>query len=108
MQKDNNISQNVSFRKQLFRAIPEIWIFQVFLYLILAVPAFALLSLIDWVAGLGGKVVTTANILGFLLSWKLPVMLVLIFLLVLVYMVIELFSQIFFTERILKGEKAGI
>ncbi len=35
-------------------------------------------------------------------------MLVLIFLLVLVYMVIELFSQIFFTERILKGEKAGI
>ncbi len=108
MQKDNNTSQNMSIRKLLFGALPEIWTFQVLLYLILAVPALILLSLIDWVAGLGGKVVTTADIRLFLLSWKLPVMLVLIFLLVLVYLVIELFSQIFFSDMILKGQKAGI
>lgn len=108
MHKENKASKNVSFQKLLFRSLPEMWTFQVFLYLILAVPAFLLLSLIDWVAGFGGKVITTSDIKGFLLSWKLPVMLVLIALLVLVYMVIELFSQIFFTERILKGQKVGI
>ncbi len=108
MQKENNTSQNVSFWKLIFRVLPEMWTFQVFIYLILAVPALLLLSLIDWVAGLGGKVITTSDIKGFLLSWKLPVILFLIALLVLVYMVIELFSQIFFTERILKGQKVGI
>ncbi len=108
MRKEINTSQNVSFQKLSTESLPEMWVFQVILYLILAVPAMIVLGVIDWIAGLGGKVITTADLKGFLLSWKLPVMLVLIFLLVLVYLVIELFSQIYFTDSILKGQKAGI
>ncbi len=62
MQKDNKTSQKISIRELLFNALPEMWMFQVLLYLILAVPALMVMSLIDWVAGLGGKVVTTADI----------------------------------------------
>ncbi len=108
MKSENNTTQNRSFHKLSLQALPEMWIFQIFIYLILAVPALILLGLIDWVAGIGGNVVTTSDIKSFLFSWKLPVILVLIFLLVLVYLVIELFSQVYFTDSLLKGQKAGI
>ncbi|MCR5774138.1 MAG: glycerophosphoryl diester phosphodiesterase membrane domain-containing protein [Lachnospiraceae bacterium] len=107
-QKKNDDIQKIPFYKLSLQALPEIWIFQIIIYLILTIPALLLLGLIDWVAGIGGKIVTTANIKSFLFSWKFPVILVMIFLLVLVYMVIELFSQIYFTECLLKGQKAGI
>ncbi len=108
MQKENEPGQNLSFGKLSLQAMPEMCTFQILLYLILAVPAFLLLGVIDWVAGIGGNVVTTADIKSFLFSWKLPVLLLLIFLLVLVYLVIELFSQIYFTRDLLKGQKTGI
>ncbi len=108
MQKENNTRQNISFNKLSLQAFPEMCIFQILIYLILAVPALLLLGLIDRLAGAGGNVITTANIKSFLFSWKLPVILILLFLLVLVYMVIELFSQVYFTDSILKGQKVGI
>ncbi len=108
MQSENNTSQKISFHKLSLQALPEMWVFQIFIYLILAVPALILLGLIDWIAGIGGNVITTSDIKGFVFSWKLPVILILIFLLVLVYVVIELFSQVYFTDSLLKGQKAGI
>ncbi|MCR5128307.1 MAG: glycerophosphoryl diester phosphodiesterase membrane domain-containing protein [Lachnospiraceae bacterium] len=108
MQTENNTTQKISFPMLSLRAMPEMWHFQIFIYLILSLPALFLQGVIDRIAGIGGNIVTTADIKSFLLSWKLPVILILIFLLVLVYMVIEMFSQIYFTDRLLKGEKTGI
>ncbi len=108
MQRENVTTQKISFNKLSLQALPEMCIFQIFIYLILAIPALILLGIIDWIAGAGGNVITTADIKSFLFSWKLPVMLILLFLLVLVYVVIELLSQIYFTDSLLKGQKAGI
>ena len=76
--------------------------------LLIAIPAVLLLKLIDWIAGIGGDVVTTADIRAFVFSWRFPVILLLGILLVLVYFVIELLSQIYLTDNILNGRRAGI
>lgn len=106
--KETEIQKEITFGKLSFQALPEIWTFQIFVGLLMAVPALIMFKLIDWVAGIGGEIITSANIKSFLLSWKFPVILILGFLLVLIYMVFELLTQIFMTDRILKGQKAGV
>ncbi len=108
VQKSNDTQKEITFGKLSFEALPEIWTFQIFVGLIMAIPALLMFQLIDWVAGIGGEVVTTANIKSFLLSWKLPVILILGLILVLIYIVFELLTQIYMTDNILKGQKAGV
>ena len=100
--------KEISFGRLSFQALPEMWTFQILAGLLLAIPAALLLQLIDWVAGIGGDVFTTANIRTFVLSWRFPVILFLGSLLVLVYVVTELLSQIYLTDDILNGRRAGV
>ncbi|MCR5626676.1 MAG: glycerophosphoryl diester phosphodiesterase membrane domain-containing protein [Lachnospiraceae bacterium] len=98
----------VSFGKLSFQALPEMWTFQILVAIILAIPGLFLIWLINWVAGVGGNVVTTANLKMFILSWRFPVVIILGFLLVLVYLVLELFAQIYLTDYILTGKRVTI
>ncbi len=107
-QKEGGTQKEITFGKLSFEALPEIWTFQILVGLIMAVPALLMLELIDWIAGIGGEIITTANIKSFVLSWKFPVILILGFLLVLIYVVFELLTQIYMTDHILKGQKAGV
>ena len=100
--------KEISFRRLSFQALPEMWTYQILAGFLLAIPAALLLQLIDWVAGIGGDVFTTANIKTVVLSWRFPVILFLGILLVFVYVVIELLSQIYLTDDILNGRRAGV
>ncbi len=104
-EKKEEMQEEVSFGKLSFQALPEMWTFQILVAIVLAIPGTALLWLINWVAGAGGKVITTANLKAFLLSWRLPVILILGVLLVLLYLVLELFAQIILTNYILTGQR---
>ena len=100
--------KEIPFWRLAFQALPEIWTFQILAGLILAVPAALLMYVIDWVAGIGGDAVTTANIRSFLLSWRFPVILLLGVVLVLVCLVLELLAQIYLMDSILNGRRAGV
>ncbi len=106
-QNDTDTQKNITFSKLSYEALPEMWTFQILASILLAIPVTILSKLINWSAGLGG-VVTTANIKSFILSWKFPVILFLGIILVLIYLVIELFAQIFLTNNILTGQRAGV
>ena len=106
-QEEKTIQKEITFRRLCVQALPEMWTFQILAAILLAIPAALLMMLIDWVAGLG-DIITTANIKTFLLSWRFPVILILGFLLVLVYLTIELFAQIYLTDNILEGQRAGV
>ncbi len=108
VQKETGNQKEITFGKLSAEALPEIWTFQIFVGIIMAIPALIMFKLIDLVAGAGGEVVTTANIKSFLLSWKFPVLLILGFLLALIYLVFELLTQIYMTDSILNGQKAGV
>ena len=99
-QQESSVQKEITFRRLSFQALPEMWTFQILAGFLLAIPAALLLQLIDWVAGIGGDVFTTANIRTFVLSWRFPVILFLGILLVLVYVVTELLSQIYLTDDI--------
>ena len=100
--------QKVSFRRLVFESLPEMWGFQVLMALVLAVPTWLLSQLISAVAGSSGSAITTANMSKFLLNWRAPVILILGVVLVLCFIVAELFTQIYMTDDILSGRTAGI
>ncbi len=97
--------EEISFGMLSFQALPEMWTFQILAAIVLAIPGTLLMWMINWVAGAGGNVVTTANIKMFLLSWRFPVILLLGAALVIVYLVMELFAQIILTDKILTGQR---
>ena len=83
------------------------WTYQILSTIMIIAPVVVLNLLIDWIAGLGGDAVTTANIKQFLLSWRFPVILALGALLVLVYIAFELMGQVHLTSCILSGQSSG-
>ena len=106
--KEEKPQQRVSFSRLVFQALPEMWSFQFLGVIILAVLSGLIVRIMDAVAGMGGDPLTTANLRAILLSWKTPVLLALGFLLVLAYIVLEIFAKIYLCDDILSGRKASI
>ena len=106
--KDDTPLRDITFRRLTYEAIPELWTFQILAGLLLAVPAAFLVQMIMVVAGAGNVAITTANIRSFILSWRFPVILGLAILLVFVYLVLELFTQIYLSDDILGGRKGSL
>ena len=104
---NNQEPKRVSFRRLAFEALPEMWNFQFLAGIILAIPASLITGLINKTAASSGAI-TTANIKDLLLSWRFPVVLLLGFVLVSLYVMIEVLAQIHLTKDILNGEKVGI
>ena len=110
-EKEKSVEQKnktVTFRRLSWYAFPEMLGFQVLAGIILAFPAYGLIKLIYLVAGSGGPAVTTATLRSFILSWRFPVIVALGLILILLYLVIELFAQIHLTDDIVSGKKSGI
>ena len=107
-QKEPAARKEISFPRLVFEAVPEIWTFQILAAILLAIPAALLMHLINWIAGIGGDVVTSSTLKSFILSWRFPVILFLGIVLVLVYLVMELLAQIYQTGDILGGRRAGV
>lgn len=100
--------RSIPFGKLAREALPEIWTFQFWAAVVLAIPAGILTSLINSVAESGGTALTSANMRQFLLSWRAPVLLALGILLIICYIVVEVFAQIHMNGDILQGERTRV
>lgn len=100
--------KEITYRRLIFRAIPELWGFNLLSTIILAIPASLLTSLISYVADRTGTALTTANFKSFLTSWQIPVLALLGLVLIVIYISMELFAFIYLSGDILTGQPAGI
>ena len=106
--KEEKDIKDIGYPRLVFQAIPEIWSFHIIMSLIMAFALSAISGLIKYVAGSGKGAVTTANLGSFIFSFRFPVILLLGIILVFIFVVLELFAQIYMCDDIIKGQKAGI
>ncbi len=100
--------KKISYGRLIYEALPEMWGFQLLVAIISGVPMFFLSGPVASLATVDGVAVTTANMKGFLLSWRFPVLLVIGIAIVLYFIVVELFAQIYLCDDILQGKKSSI
>ena len=100
--------QPVSFRRLVRQALPEMWGFQIIASACLSVLVSIIVTAANTVAQAGGGAISTAGLQPVLFSWKMPVLLLLGIVLVLCYIVIELFAKIHLCDDILFGRKVGV
>ncbi len=98
---------SVSFRKLVYEAFPEMWTFQILTALLLGTVSFILTGVINGVAGSGSATLTSANWRNYLINWRSPVLLLLGIILMLCYLIIEVFAQIHLTGDILSGKRVS-
>ncbi len=98
----------IRFGKLVFEALPEMWSFQLPVTIILTGLGAVLNALINRAASGPGGAMTTAGLKAMVLNWRFPVVLALGALMVLAYIVIELFSQIHLAKDILNGAQVRI
>ncbi|MBO4359689.1 MAG: glycerophosphoryl diester phosphodiesterase membrane domain-containing protein, partial [Eubacteriaceae bacterium] len=101
----NTDTEEITFRRLAFQALPEIWTYQIIAGLLLMIPISFIGNLIEMVTATPEGVFTTANIKDFLLSWRMPVLLVLAAVLAMVYLVSEILGRILLNDDILRGEQ---
>ena len=90
---------SISFKRLIWKSLPELWSFQFWAAVILVIPAWLLMILLSVVAESGGTALTTANMGQMLLSWRAPVLLILGIILVLWFIAVEVFAQIHITKK---------
>ena len=100
--------KEISYRRLVFESTPELWLFHVFSAFVLLIMSSLLFFVINRIAETNGSAITTANIKSLLLSWRLPVLLLVVFVLVSVYIIIEILAQLHFSYDILEGKRAGV
>ena len=105
--KTETPQRDVSFLRLAGQAIPEMWTYQILSAIVLALPATFLTMLISTFSQTDGAAFTSSNIKMFVLSWRFPVLLVLGSLLALIYIVVEVFTQIHLCGMILKGQRTS-
>ena len=95
----------ISYPRLLLEAIPEIYIFQFLPWLLLSGLSWVLNQLISGVVESSGSSVTTANLTDFMFTWRGPMILLLGFLLVDVFIIFEIFASIHMCDDILNGNR---
>ena len=87
----------------LLGALPEIIRFHIIVGILIVGLGWVIDQLIDGVVLAGGGAITTANLAKSLMNWRTPVLLVLIAALAVLFVVLELFAQIYMCDDILTG-----
>ena len=99
--------KKVGYGRLVYEALPEMWSFQFIITIVTAIPMYLLKGPVAAIASVDGVAVTTANIKGLLLSWRFPVLLLIGILVVVYFIVVELFAQVCLCDDILQGNSAG-
>ena len=99
--------QAVTYRRLVYEFIPELWSFQTFSGIVLTVLTIVSFALLDKIAETNGSAVTTANLGSLILSWRLPMILAVGFVVVAIFVIVEIFTQIHNCYDILNGHRAG-
>ncbi|WP_455155077.1 glycerophosphoryl diester phosphodiesterase membrane domain-containing protein [Stomatobaculum longum] len=100
----SSVKNPTSFHRFALSALPEFWMFQLLASLFL----FPLSRLVwRFVRALTAKsgALTSSNYLRFLASWRAPVLLLLLFLLIMLYLLFELLAPIFLCNALLSGRQ---
>ena len=108
MKRKEGEQGTVSFRRLVFRSLPEVWSFQFFAGVTLTISMFLFKEAVGLIAGLGGSALTSADMRGLFLSWRGPVLLVLGVLMIMWLVVLEVMGQICMADDILSGHKTGV
>ena len=99
--------KQISFRRLVMEALPEMWSFQlrvtIFMLLMLQLTGW----LIDVIINSSGTAFTTANMRYFVLSWRMPVTVLLGGFLAFLFVTAEVFVQIFLADDIMTGRRSG-
>ena len=98
----------VTFGRLVFESIPEMYGFQLLTGILLALLSFFLGWLVNLVAEAGGSAFTTSNIRDYVLSWRGPVLLVLGIIMVAVFVIFEIFANIYMCDDIICGRQVKI
>ena len=98
----------VTFGRLVFESIPEMYGFQLLTGILLALLASFLGWLVNLVAEAGGSAFTTSNIRDYVLSWRGPVLLVLGIIMVAVFVIFEIFANIYMCDDIICGRQVKI
>ncbi len=109
MQETNDIIEKQArkeHRRSTLAAAFYIWRFRIITSLILAIVSILLKKLIDSVINLEGVAITTANIAQ-IIDWRSLIIVVLGLLIVFLYIVFEIFSQIYLSDDLITGNKPG-
>lgn len=104
--KNEKTGQRVRSRS-LFGIAVEIWRYRIISMLLMIVPALLLDNLLAALVDSSGAPVTTAN-MSQIVSWRLPVFIILSIALVLVFIVFEILGQIHLSNDILRGEESHV
>ena len=106
--KKTEDTRMISYPRLLLEAIPEIYIFQFLSWLLLSGLSWVLNQLISGVVESSGSSVTTANLANFMFTWRGPIILLLGFLLVDVFIIFEIFASIHMCDDILNGNRVRL
>ncbi len=95
------------YRQILFGGAFYVWRFRIVTSLILVILAGGLNRAVNAIVNLDGTVITTAN-MGQFISWKTPILAIVALLIVFVYIVFDILSQIYLCDDLIQGTKPGV
>lgn len=101
-------SEQVSFSRLVFQAIPELWTFQIVIPVIIGALGWGSGYLYGLIVRSANVVLTSANLGEVLAGWRGPMLTVLATLIFLIVIVIEIFALILFCDDILCGRRAKV
>ena len=107
-QKPAEEPKQISFRKLVFEALPEMWSFQwrTTLFMLLVLQGTGILF--DLIINSSGTAFTTANLWQSLLGWRMPAAVLLGAFLALMYVTAEVLAQIYLADDIMTGKRATL
>lgn len=103
-----NNTKTGTLRKLFFQSLPEMWNFQIITALAMTIPVFIVKELIRLVINSSGTAFTSANFTDYVFSWRFLAFLLLGILLIIIFIIMELFAQIFLSDDLLTGSKVKV
>lgn len=95
--------KTIRFGKLVFKSMPEIWTYQIFSSIILLIASAVISSLIGLTADSTGHALSTGNVAEIFLTWRTPVIILLLLAMVFLYVLFEILIQICMCDDILVG-----
>ena len=102
-QGQNRKSRRKERRRSIFGAVVDIWAYRAVTLALLLIPVVFFTNMLRLIVDSSGTAITTANLRD-LMNWRAPLILLLGLLLVMSYIVFEIFGQIYLSCDILTGE----
>ena len=102
-QDQNRKSRRKERRRSIFGTVVDIWAYRAVTLTLLLIPVVFFTNMLRLIVDSSGTAITTANLRD-LMNWRAPLILLLGLLLVMSYIVFEIFGQIYLSCDILTGE----